>query len=101
MVQSCRNSRRPLFICAPTSNRSYLIRSAGGDFDERGVFFGAFDEVESAQEMIALGGVGVLIGDDLGQQRRGLGRARAPDDFAASGRVPVLTDLGEPGVEEF
>src|SRR5207302_1275536 len=71
------------------------------DFEEGGVAFGAFDEIKSAHVMVALFGVGVLIGNEFGQERRSFGGAGTPDDFAASGCVPFIADLSEPCAEKF
>ena len=65
------------------------------------VAFGAFDEIKSAHVMIALFGIGVFVGDEFGEQRRRFGGAGAPDDFAASARVPFVANLSEPCAEEF
>src|SRR5437660_12424650 len=51
--------------------------------------------------MIALFGIGVFVGDEFGEQRRRFGGAGAPDDFAASARVPFVANLSEPCAEEF
>ena len=70
---------------------SGLVQQGSADFDERGVFFRAFDKVERAQEPFLVLGRSVLVQNELGQQNGRLGRTRPPNKLAASGSVPAVS----------